>query len=281
MAESGRKWAVGCCSGCALSVLLLIGLAGAGYWGVKRLTQRVEQLGQGMQEISERHGRIVDYHPEADGRIPPQRMDAFLEVRKTTAPERAKLEESLESLGETGNTPSTTQPGKILQVMGSGFGLVPRMMTYLSARNQALLSVDMGLGEYLYIYSLAYYSWLGRSPLDGPPDEVITMNSRRWSDDGDRGHGRDQIRIILNRQLLQMLRNQLEAVESDPRAGQLASWSQVLVTEVEAMEADPSRLPWLDGLPEELATSFAPYRERLEQSYCALCNLIEIAAGQT
>jgi hypothetical protein len=260
-------------------VLLLIGLVGAGYWGVKRLAQRAEQLGQGMQEISERHGRVVDFTPEADGRIPHERIDAFLEVREITAPERASLSESLASLSETGNTASATQPGKVLQVMGSGFGLVPRMMSYISARNQALLSVEMGLGEYLYIYSLAYYSWLGKSPQDGPPDEVMTMNSRRWREDGDPGHGRDQTRVILNRQLLQILRNQLEAAESDPRVDQLASWTEELATEIEAMESDPSRLPWVDGLPEVLATSFAPYRERLEQSYCAVCNLIEIAVG--
>ena len=56
----------------------------------------------------------------------------------------------------------------VFQVMGSGVGMAQDIGHLFEARNQALLDKGMGIGEYTYIYILAYYSWLGHSPDDGP-----------------------------------------------------------------------------------------------------------------
>ena len=57
---------------------------------------------------------------------------------------------------------------KFLTVMRTGAGAIPRLAEFERNRADALLEHRMGLGEYWYIYSLAYYSWLKKDPGDGP-----------------------------------------------------------------------------------------------------------------
>jgi hypothetical protein len=60
----------------------------------------------------------------------------------------------------------------------------------------------------------------------------------------------------------------------------MVAWRQTLATEIRALERDPYRLPWQNGLPPTLAESLEPYRSRLEASYSALANHLELAPYQ-
>jgi hypothetical protein len=162
--------------------------------------------------------------------------------------------------------------------------LIPQAIGFVAARGEALLEAGMGSGEYLYIYSVAYYSWLRKSPADGPAFPLV-------GDDGDGGQGhrggRDEFDVRegrrevvlrrLNERLLPMLRRQLAAVDAGPPARE--GWREALAAEVSALESDPFRIPWRDGVPEPLATSLEPFRRRLESSYSALCNPLEVVPG--
>ena len=72
------------------------------------------------------------------------------------------------------------------------------------------------------------------------------------------------------------LSNQLFADE-DP---ELQRWREELVTEIVALEADERRLPWEDGVPEMIATSLSPYRDRLDSTYSAMCNELEVGVAR-
>jgi hypothetical protein len=52
-------------------------------------------------------------------------------------------------------------------------------------------------------------------------------------------------------------------------------WREALSEEVAAMEDEDLRLPWEEGLPAVIEASLEPYRERLSESYSALCNPLE------
>ena len=91
---------------------------------------------------------------------------------------------------------------------------------------------------------------------------------------------RERALTYLNRQLHAMLRHQLAGVAAGNRNAESLQWHQTLAAEIRSLESDPYRLPWQDGLPQQLADSLAPYRTRLEASYSALANHLELAPYQ-
>jgi hypothetical protein len=161
--------------------------------------------------------------------------------------------------------------------------LLPRVIDFVSARSEALLEVGMGPGEYMYVYSVAYYSWLGKSPADGPSftlvgDDGDNQGRQVGQDEFDvREERREMVLTRVNETILPMLRRQLEAAAETPGAD--PRWREQLAAEIEAMESDPFRIPWRDGVPEPIAKSLEHYRRELESSYSALCNPLEVVPG--
>ena len=157
----------------------------------------------------------------------------------------------------------------------AGLALFPRLMAFLDARNEALLASDIGLGEYLYIYTLAYPVWLGTPVDDGPSSLDIRGGGLEVrSEPGGRQRRLEELREQLNGLLLPMLRSQLEDLR-DTAAGP-AGWRQALEAEIEQMQRDAQRLPWQDGLPAQTAASLEPFRDRLESSYSPLSHPFEL-----
>lgn len=243
-----------------------------------------------MEKVYAAHGRVGDYVPPLNGAIPPERMEAFLQAREHMAPARAKTQGALELLSS--QRPSMANvPGLLGRMLGWGMGalkieagrnLGPDVVAFFADHGEALLEAGMGPGEYLYIYSVAYYAGLGKSPADGPAFVLVS------EDEGEsQGVERDafDVREIrrefvlrrLNERFAPMLRRQLEALEAE--AGSDGSWHQRLGEEVAALENDRFRIPWRDGLPTALESSIAPYRARLEASYSTLCNPLEVRTG--
>jgi hypothetical protein len=145
----------------------------------------------------------------------------------------------------------------------------------------------MGLGEYYYMYVLIYYSWLGHSPEDGPnfnfmgdnhgsyhyrfnPENTEEREEQEQQISEDR---RDRIIRITRGMIRPMLSCQLEALEEK---GIHNTWRHALETEIDALKADNNRLPWQNGLPRVMDASLRPFRDRLEASYSALLNALEI-----
>ncbi len=61
-----------------------------------------------------------------------------------------------------------------------------------------------------------------------------------------------------------------------------ADLKELVAAELAALDADPGRMPWQDGLPEAFAVGLDPYRDRLEESYSPATNpfeLLELDSG--
>lgn len=279
MATTGQKWFIGCGIGCVVVILAVALVIMLGVLGVKKVVHDVQQIEASTDAVTERFGRSSEFRPEPDGTIPSERLETFLEVRELMAPDREEMERSLSLLAGSTEREGGERKGGVFRKIGAGVGLIPDLFRFIHRRNEALLEAGMGLGEYSYIYAIAYYAWLGKSPADGPPFTLVGGD-----DDGHGGGDEFEVRekrleeilARTHRTLLPMLRNQLADLgddEGDP-------WRQSVAEEIEAMESDRYRLPWRDGLPEPLERSLEPYRERLEDSYSPLCNPLEAGLQQ-
>lgn len=274
--------------------MIVLGLLGwGGYLYIRDIVAEAERAEQAMEKVRERHGKLTDFQPSPTGEISKDRIEAFLETRALMAESRRETEASLALLSSEGAEGAEEVPGLLGRLLEWGLeaarvqgitGVVPHAIGFVSARSQALLETDMEPGEYLYIYSIVYYSWLGKSPADGPSfrlahDDEQVESGRGGQDEFDVREGRrEEILRHLNKQLLPMLRHQLAAAEEDPAVS--AQWQKALAAEISAMERDPFRIPWRDGLPDSLAVCLEPFHRPLEASYSALCNPLEVMSGE-
>lgn len=258
---------VGCGSGCLLIVVAVVALIAGGMRMTKKTLSGFEGAVEARQALEQRFGEATDFTPRPDGAVPPERMEAFLAVRQAAAPVRERVVEAFSALPvdpeqakELDSKPFLEKMRSVLDITKSSFGLGAEMGHFYEARNQALLEEGMGLGEYTYVYAMAYYVLLGH-PID------------------DRGQGFPMPNVAsqrLTRELAAMLRNQLAALGEDADA----AWRERLEGEVAALGAHPARLPWADGLPPAIAASLEPYRERLEASYEAETNPFELGRNR-
>ncbi len=265
-----NAWILGCGLGCGLILFIAVGLGLLGARLTRQTTRGFETAIETRKGLEERFGPTDAYVPPAGG-LAPDRMEAFLAVREDTAPARddlaaawAKLPLSEEAAKELESQDFGDKMRSVFEITRSGIGLGAEMGELYEARNQALADAGIGLGEYTYIYVLAYYSWLGHSPTDGPDSGTGGGETRM----GDTFFGR------VRKDLLQMLRNGLDAAEAGD------GWRQTLEQEIAALEADRRRLPWQDGLPEQVAASFEPFRQRLEASYNPATNAFELGRSR-
>jgi len=214
----------------------------------------------------------------------PKTLEAFLKAREAVAPNRQRLETSFEQL---------TKDRRSFAAIRRGLGVIPQVADYLRARNEALLDAGMGMGEYFFIYVIAYESYLKKPMDDGPGFRFPESGGIRtdWDRESAKEMQKDFALRRIHRVVLPMLKNQLakpapenavpgEAAGTTGRGaekGAPSKWQEALAAEVKAMEADPHRLPWQDGLPEVLESSLKPFRDRLEASYSPMTNIFEIS----
>jgi hypothetical protein len=282
-----KKWLVGCGIGCAVIILILIVLGVGGYVFFKNLIGDFQEQEELMATLTEQYGQIRDFCPEPDGSINPNRIEAFLSVRDAFAPFREKLEISMQELQDRAGQSEVEvkKPKNIFEMVKLGFGLVPQIAEFLKFRNQALLDAEMGMGEYYYIYAIAYFSWLEKLPEDGPDFEVTGEEDRgvrlgEMDIEEIREERRDSMLRRLHHTLLPMLQNQHEKLVARGSSDIQSEWRDLLKAEIQAMEEDRFRLPWEDGLPDVIRESLGPYRDRLERSYNVMTNPFELTIEQ-
>ena len=257
-------WLIGCGLGCGILVLLgVIGTSVGGLW-VFRLFDTFDGAIATRGELEERFGTPEAFVPPSDGAIRADRMETFLAVRESLQPYCDRFQgtfgafQRMEEIDERGE-PSMREA---LGVVRSALGIAPLLGRFSAARNQELLDAGMGMGEYTYIYVLAYRSWLDK-PAE---DEGGPLTSRRLS-------GR------VRNALAEMLRRQRERLAEEQTEGH-QELIDMLEAEIAALEEDRDRVPWQDGLPEHLEAALAPHRERLESLYCPAAQDFELARNR-
>ena len=286
MAGSGKKWLIGCGIGCGVVLLILGGVGTVGYFGVRNIIDRADTVEDSFEDMETAYGQVEDYTPPADGGMSPDRVETFLTVRDQLIPMRSELGDKLSAL--SGEDTGGGAPNWLAKIR-AGVSFVPTILAYGSERNRVLLNNDMSLGEYLYLYALAYYVYLEMSPGDGPTFKMVHSDDEEDSEgfrfeagDSDPEEVREErerhFRTSLHRLLEKMARNQLAALDRAEAAspGSIPSgWREALTTELGRMDAERRRLLWEDGLPEQIRAAFAPYGERLRETYDPMVNAIE------
>ncbi len=284
MGEKKRSsWLYGCGLGCGVILLIGAGLVGTGAIYLNRTVKGFDESAKARAELEKRHGAPASFTPEADGAIPPARMEAFLRVREALGPSRAALAESFSRMPlsrseaeQLDAKPFLEKMAAVLSLGREALSLGPELSDFFGLRSRAMLEAGMGEGEYAYIYVLAYYVWLGHSRSDDPARALHAGGERPGDGDGGENHefGAMGSSVIarIQRDLVQALRNQLAAQPADAPA----SWRDALEREIAAMEKDAARLPWQDGLPGSLTASLEPHRARLETTYSPDTNPFEL-----
>lgn len=270
MKKEVPTWLWGCGIGCGALVLLCVAGAVAVGLFFKNTTSGFASAAESRKALESRFGQADEFAPWPDGVIPGQRLEAFLAVREATEPERERIARTFAALPTTpeeakeiDNLSGWEKFKKSMSIARDAIGLGGSIGRFFEARNQALLSQEMGMGEYTYLYVTTYYGWLKKPPNDG-----LTSGGRGVKIDT----GHFQVRV--RDRMLKMLQRQWESAPEGP-------WKDRLAAELEAFRGDPERVPWRDGLPEPLASSLEPYRQRLEQTYNPVTNEFELGLNRS
>lgn len=232
----------GCSPGCQVSLLVIVvGLAIAGYFGFQpiRATKQLEQ------DLLDRYATVPEYVPAPDGAIAPERMEIFLDVRRTLLEQTGHIQKTYADIDEAESQEELTT-GEGLGMLRNVMNALPHMVEFFAVRNSELLESGMGLGEYFYIFAVAY--------------------GQRMC--GDCEHISDRT----SRELAAILRNQadLTATGRDPEL------ADALTAEIADLESGLVSLPWQRGLPASVAASLQPYRDRLDPLYCEATRELEL-----
>ena len=100
MNETREKWLIGCSIGCAVIIILLL-LGGVGVFQFfKSMFIDFKHAKESQKILMTQFGEISEYTPPADGTIPADRLDAFLETRDRMNEVRDELVESFRALQE-------------------------------------------------------------------------------------------------------------------------------------------------------------------------------------
>ncbi len=270
MSDTAQKWLMGCGIGCAVVILLGALLFGGCYYCARHVSRGFDQASKSQSELETRFGPIRSYTPPLDGVVAPARMEAFLAVRDSIAPMRKGIEDAFASFARAEKMGRKKDFRTILDAVRGGFSMGPLTGEFYDKRNAALLAHDMGLGEYTYIYCLAYFSYLGLEPEAG-------LRGLRY-DDEESGYG---LRSRINRRMREELGNLQKALDAQASGAAVpkGSFREALNNEVAALLTDDRRLPWPGSLPPGIAAGFAPYRERLQSTYSAATNFFEFGSN--
>jgi hypothetical protein len=252
MAGAGKKWLIGCGAGCGGIILLAIVLSVVGsMWMMRPMNEAVDA----QKALNEAFGARDAFVPPAGG-ITPERMESFLAVRDSLMWQCDRFREIGEKFDrmEAIDNDEDVSTGEALKavggLMGSITGMVADMGRFTADRNRILLEKRMSLGEYAWIYVLAYHSWLGHQPgtsFETDPEAEAELSRME--------------RKVIRRLML----NHVEALKEADLTIQAATWED----EILRLERSEGGVPFEGAeLPAGLRNSLAPYRERLEALYC-------------
>jgi hypothetical protein len=245
-----------------LTIATIVFFLGAGIWFFIMPIQQSKQL---EHSLIDRFGWATRYTPPADGIIQPDRLERFIRVREAVQANCKTFQNimdnviRLETLESDPNLSASQKTSEGFDSLKSMFSAAPTFLEFMDARNSALLTEEMGLGEYIYVYLAAY-------------GELLAQESQ--------GRYADQEEAYLSprarNEFIQILGNQLAALQAaDQDASSLALIAD-LQAEMAALGDGSHSSPWPGGPPGKTSDSLAPYRDRLSALYCAGIVRVEI-----
>jgi len=215
--------------------------------------------------IEEQFGPQEAYVPPASGVPSADRIEVFLAIRRAFAEPCADLTQAekqmqkMETFDEQDEVDRMEVMKEVFSLTKSMMGVGPVLGHFYEIRNQNLLDAGMGLGEFTYIFAVAYNDRL----LD--------------EQEGDQLFGPTATNRRVRKALLSMLENQLTVQR--PEGGEEVE-IEALEAEIAAMQADDRRIPWQDGIPAAITEALAPYRTELDELYCSAMAPLELMINE-
>ncbi len=268
---------MGCGAGCLVVGILVVVLALGGILTTRKMASSMSRASGVVSRVEREFASVDTFTAEPDGRVPADRIRAFLAVREATSGLRSDLTGTVQDL-KLLNGPEARSGFRYFRTLWIGANALPKLADYERTRGEALIGQRMGLAEYLYIYSLAYYPGLREEPGNKgrqPPTEAATdlAAEDEWNLDNrqDRVDPRGRrLRLVLAKPLANMVR---QAKQADLAAN--AAWVQTAQQELNKLKSNRNRIPWEDGLPAVIRESFKPFRAELDRSYDPKMNGLE------
>lgn len=273
MATTSQKVYLGCGIGCAVIIVLIVGLVTGAVVYVRGRVQPLQQATDSYRKLVTAYGAPDAYVPPANGAVSQERMEAFLSIRDSLRDAQARMDTALANFDFERLNERHPSFWRVLGILNDVGNLLTVGGEYVNGRNRALSDKHMGLGEYAYIYSTCYYSWLRHAPEEG--SEILSkMRNReggfRTSDDTPINP--EAIRLLYRRLILKLLRNQLNSVKGSEET----NWRRTLEEEISRIDKGSDRIAWQDNLPTQIEEQIRPYRSRLEADYHPSSNCLEL-----
>jgi hypothetical protein len=261
MMAGKRSWLKGCGLGCLVPVVVLIVLLAAVNLGG-------DQTIRTRRSVEERFGTAADFTPWRDGRIPADRLERYLAIRRALmadcetfsgAAERIAAMQELDRTPDEEKIDEGAAVGTVFGAMRAMVGVMAHLNAHLLRRNQLLLEHEMSLAEWSFLHVVVYYAWLEHEP-------------RAFVLEDDR----DQARVYQRRVRGEVVAMIARHVEDPLAAGQdpdHAAW----FGELERLRRDPARIPFRGAVPPRLAASLEPFRTRLDSLWCAATDELDLS----
>ncbi|MCP3907456.1 MAG: hypothetical protein GY712_05500 [Oceanicoccus sp.] len=225
--------------------------------GLYFLTAGIRDAKRLEQTLIDRYDWANNYIPSPDGAIPPQRVEKFIRVRQAVQTQCLDYQAvltgvaNLDKIESNQDTTASEATSMGMEGFNSAFSAGPKMIRFSNTRNQALVNEEMGMGEYLYIYLTVYGRQLASepdSPYSGMEEAYLSPRARE--------------------EFIQILNNQLAALEASDRQTSQTKLADGLRKEIETLESGSQSSPWPDGPIGAARESLAPYQQELAELYC-------------
>jgi HAMP domain-containing protein len=244
--------------GCGSAVVLAIAIPLiAGLFIMRPLNRAIDS----RDALEESFGNQSDFVPAASGAVAPDRIEAFIEVRQKLIETCSDFEgvdleiKKLESFDDQDEVSRTEVLLQAFKTTKSAMSMGPLIGQFFDTRNRALVDAEMGLGEFTYIYVVAYH---GR--ILAPDTDVELLGPRVTN-------------ARVREALLSMLENQSDLLRE---SGAVQDEIEAVEAEIAAMTTDGNRLLWQDGVPAAVAESIAPFRQTLDEFFCPVTAPLEM-----
>jgi len=238
-----------------LFVLMIIGMSFS-------MRRAFDDAHSDREILEEQFGDHDVFTPAVDGAVTGDRVSAFLVVREALAEIHADIEDVDREMGDFEGIADDGEP-ELRVALPAVFRLTRSMMglpwvfgEIERTRNRGLVEAGMGLGEYTYIYVVAYHDELVNPESESNLFSASAANSRVRAD------------------LRGMIERQLATARTERREDE--ELVTALTAEWDALEADDRRIPWQDGLPAQITDSFSDHRQRLDATYSAAAAEFEL-----
>jgi hypothetical protein len=257
-------------------VLVFIMLAGGGLWYARQMESEFAVVRESEEALLAAYGSPLDWSPAT--LVPDSlRIARFVEVRQALAEWRTRLAAHTTAMSAIEQGEGNPL-GKVIRSIRAGSELATIYAGFWTARNEALLAAEMGAGEYIWLFHLAYHAWLGHDPgvgsdqgawyIGAGDDGEATAELAVGEVDEERVDERQrQARRLQRERVLPLLEG---AALLDAAAG---AWRDA---ELDRLAADPGRVPWQTELPPAMGAAFIPFGDVLAAAWDPLANPVEL-----